>query len=244
MLVDLNTFQTLDFPKHRDIVYVLCYKRNDDNKIFPFYIGESSRHVGRLGDYVSANFSASTDFKVGEAVRYLQQLGCHVEVKFKDSSDRKSEEKALLQEFQKTYKLLNDLDGYNYKTANSDEERLRIRTYIDEIFTQNNQVTSKQITMGEEHTQVAQINLTIPERVKLICRELDALYDESIPSQERIIYRKDILKIAEERSINPSSVTVADYCDNGLTSRHSRHSFLHRINPGQYILKPKIFIRP
>jgi hypothetical protein len=133
MLVDLNTFQSLDFPKHRDIVYVLCYKRNNDDKICPFYIGESSRHVGRLGDYLSANFSASTDFKVGEAIRYLHQLGCHVEVKFKESSDRKSEEKSLLQEVKKTYKLLNDLDGYNYKIANSDEEKSRIHVFIDEI---------------------------------------------------------------------------------------------------------------
>lgn len=241
MLVDLNTFQALDFPKHRDIVYVLCYKSKYDNKVCPFYIGESSRHLGRLGDYVSANFSASTDFKVGEAVRYIHQLGCHIEVKFKDSSDRKYEEKALLQEFHKSYKLLNDLDGYNYKTANSDEERLRIRKYIDEIFTHNNQVTSKQIIMDEENTQVAQIDLTIAERVKLICQELDALYDKSIPSKERIIYKKDILKIAEKRGINRDSAQVADYCHNGDTSIYSRHSFLHFIKPGQYILNPKGF---
>jgi hypothetical protein len=83
--------------------------------------------------------------------------------------------------------------------------------------------------------------LTIPERIKIICQELDALYDKSIQSQERIIHRQDILRIAEQRGINPTSAQVADYCYNGTTSQYSRHSFLHIVKDGQYTLNPKDF---
>jgi len=52
-------------------------------------------------------------------------------------------------------------------------------------------------------------NITIPEIVKLICQELDALYDKSIPPHERILYRQDILLAADERGINPASVSMS-----------------------------------
>ena len=93
--------------------------------------------------------------------------------------------------------------------------------------------------MKEGHTQVRQQILTIPEIVKLICQELDANYDKTIAPDARIIFRQDILKVAENRGINRSSVTIADYCDNGLTSQYSNHSFLHRVKPGRYILNVK-----
>ena len=242
MLVDLNTFQALDFPKHRDIVYVLCYKNHNDNHVHPFYVGESSRHIGRVGDYVSANFTASTDFKVGEAVTYLRQLGCHIEIKFKEAIDRKAEEKALLHEFRQSHRLLNDLVGYNYLTANVDEERSRIRKFIDELLSVNTQVFIKQtiqIFQDEAHIQMTEQNSSIPEKIRSICQELDAAYDEAVPGDKRFLSRKDILKIAEERGINRDSAQPADYCDNGKTSQHSRHSFLHSIEPGRYILNRK-----
>lgn len=236
MLVDLETFSVMTFPKQRDIVYVLCYKCKETNKVCPFYIGESSRNVGRIGDYLSARFTAATDFKVGEAIRYLQFEGYEVEIKFKDSSDRKAEEKALIINLRKSYILLNDLNGYDYRTANESEERSRIRAFIDKIINQNTSRKPDMIFEDETPNQTNNANLTIPERVKIICQELDALYETSKPSHERIIFRKDILRIAAKQGIKPRSATIADYCDNGETSKHSRHSFLHFIKPGRYIL--------
>ena len=73
MTIDFSTFAEMEFPQHRDIVYVFLYVPDEGAEPVPFYVGESSRHVGRFGDYMSANFTASTDFKVGEAVKYLQK---------------------------------------------------------------------------------------------------------------------------------------------------------------------------
>ena len=48
---------------------------------------QSSRHVGRFGDYVAAKFTASTDFKVGEAVRQLRDHGCKVFIRYKRTGE-------------------------------------------------------------------------------------------------------------------------------------------------------------
>ncbi len=72
-------------------------------------------------------------------------------------------------------------------------------------------------------------NLSVPERVRLICQELSA--------RGTIILRKDILILAKERGINEASVLPADYCDNTETGKWSRHSFLHSVGPGKYILR-------
>jgi hypothetical protein len=133
MRIDFSDFQEMEFPRHRDIVYVFHYVIGDDNDAVPFYVGESSRHVGRFGDYMSANFSASTDFKVGEAVKYLRERGARIVVKFKESSDRREEEKQLLHKLRHSVKLLNDLKGYRYGAADIDDERQKIHRFIDEI---------------------------------------------------------------------------------------------------------------
>lgn len=105
MTIDFSTFEEMEFPKHRDIVYVLHYIQGEGAKTIPFYVGESSRHVGRFGDYVSANFTAATDFKVGEAVKYLREKGLRVVIKFQESHNRKEEEKRILQHLRSTFKL-------------------------------------------------------------------------------------------------------------------------------------------
>ena len=68
---DFNEFFV--FPRHRDIVYVICLRRKEAKDFIPFYVGESSRSVGRFGDYIASKFTASTDFQVGQAIQYLHE---------------------------------------------------------------------------------------------------------------------------------------------------------------------------
>jgi hypothetical protein len=133
MTIDLSSFKEMEFPKHGNIVYILCYILNEGSPPIPFYVGESSRHVGRFGDYISGKFSASTDFKVGEAVKHFIKKGFRVVVKFNEVKNRKEEEKRILKILKSNFRLLNDLEGYAYKTSLEKKERLRIQQFVDEI---------------------------------------------------------------------------------------------------------------
>jgi len=70
---------------------------------------------------------------------------------------------------------------------------------------------------------------SIPEIVKSICQDLGR--------NGKVIKRKDIIAKAKERGINESSVLPADYCNNTTTGQWSKHSFLHSVGPGKYVLK-------
>lgn len=129
-----SDFAEMEFPQHKEIVYVLCFADQSGHEV-PLYVGESSRGVGRFGDYISAKFSAPTDFKVGEAVRYLQGRGFKVQIKYKESEDRKGEERRLINALQKKSRLLNELEGFNYIASNEDSERARLHSFL-EILTQ------------------------------------------------------------------------------------------------------------
>ncbi|MFA4941690.1 MAG: hypothetical protein WC582_03820 [Patescibacteria group bacterium] len=131
-----NNFETISFPQHPKIVYILGIEFK--GKFIPFYVGQTSRDVGRFGDYVSAKFSASTDFKVGEAVRCFKKQGYSVKIKLKNSNNKEKEEKDLLIILRRDVKLLNDLEGYNYKTASENEERQKIHLFIDKFLEQAN----------------------------------------------------------------------------------------------------------
>lgn len=133
MAIDLSAFKEMEFPNHGNIVYIFYYISNEGSEPLPFYVGESSRHVGRFGDYVSGKFSAATDFKVGEAVKYLKKLGHSVVVKYKEVENRKVEEKQIIESLRLGFRLLNDLKGFDYKSANEKEERQKIQQFIDEI---------------------------------------------------------------------------------------------------------------
>ena len=111
--INLSDFKDFEFPINKNILYVLFFRQSD--KDIPFYVGQSSRNIGRFGDYLSANFSCSTDFKVGEAIKYLNDQGIQVFVKIKASPDKKKEEKRIIDDFQKSYNLLNNLPNYDYK---------------------------------------------------------------------------------------------------------------------------------
>lgn len=121
-------FHDIEFPLDPDIVYII-YLVKDENEI-PIYVGESSRNIGRFGDYVSAKFSASTDFKVGEAVKYIQTLGYNVRIKYKETLDRKNKEREILNNLRERYHLLNDLSGFDYSIANQLDERSKIHEFV------------------------------------------------------------------------------------------------------------------
>ena len=135
MKVLLQEFEELPFPKQSDIVYVLCFTNPlAQTEPIPFYVGESSRHVGRIGDYVAAKFSASTDFKVGEAVKHFRALGFEVKVMYKESKDRKAEEDALIKSLEgKSFLLLNKMKGYDYRVDGEKAERKKVQNFVDEI---------------------------------------------------------------------------------------------------------------
>lgn len=98
--LDFSGFAEIAFPEKADIVYVLCFKRKGSNDCIPFYVGESSRHLGRFGDYVSAKFAASTDFKVGEAVKQLRVHG-EVIFRYKATNYRRAKEKSWIESIEK-----------------------------------------------------------------------------------------------------------------------------------------------
>lgn len=130
-------FITLEFPKNISAVYIIYLIRN--GKEMPFYVGETGRLLGRVSDYISANFKAATDFKVGEAIKYFQERGCTVVIKYRPSEDRKNEQSGLIKYFQNSgMRLLNELVGYNYKIADKNEEEKRIKKFCDGILKQAN----------------------------------------------------------------------------------------------------------
>ncbi len=134
MILEWSEFEQLRFPTHGDIVYVLCYAAQEGDSPVPFYVGESSRHIGRLGDYLSAKFTAPTDFKVGEAIRHFHDLGYSVTFMHKKSSSRKADEKSLLKKLKDSgFLLLNDLRGYKCSSADAKNERGKIRRFVERM---------------------------------------------------------------------------------------------------------------
>lgn len=115
----------------RSIVYIFYAEK--DTRRTPFYVGQTSRGIGRFGDYISANFSASTDFKVGQFARLLEELDYTIWIEYKGVSDRATKEKELIDQFQ-DYPLINNKFGYNYKTDSEQDVVFRMREYIENHF--------------------------------------------------------------------------------------------------------------
>ena len=136
MTIDFDEFEEVELLNHSNIVYVIFYTKDSITPV-PFYVGETSRPYGRIADYLSAQFSASTDFKVGEAVKYLQELGFPVVLKFRKSDSRKYEEKLILDSLRCKFLLLNDLQGYDYTIADKGIERKKVQEFINQITTKN-----------------------------------------------------------------------------------------------------------
>lgn len=124
-----DEWQEIKFPENPNIVYVIYAEKNGTHK--PIYVGSSGRNIGRFGDYVSMQFSASTDFKVGLAIRYLESNSFVVVIRYKSSRERRSEERELLEESESKFNLLNQLSGYDYESADRGEEENKIKEYVD-----------------------------------------------------------------------------------------------------------------
>jgi len=132
MMELFDDFRDIEFPRNPYIVYIIYIVK--DAEEIPIYVGESIRNIGRFGDYVSANFTAPTDFKVGEAVKYILNCRYNVRIKYKETLDRKNKEREILSDLRRRYSLLNDLPGYDPKTADERKERLKIHDFIRGLF--------------------------------------------------------------------------------------------------------------
>ena len=123
----------LDFPQWdvSAVYIVFCISKE---KEIPIYVGETNSIRRRIGEYISTNFTMHTNFKVGNAIRYFQEKRYEVKVKYEVTEYRKEREDKIKAELQQAgYELLNDLKGYNDKTANEEEERQRVRVFCDDI---------------------------------------------------------------------------------------------------------------
>lgn len=127
----------MEFPPRRTgFIYVIFWVANE--KATPFYVGETDRLSARMQDYIQASFKASTDFKVGEAIKYLQQRNYSIAVKCKPAGpnkvDRMDEEREVVRRLHiEGFQLLNDLRGYNYRTANEEKERIAIQMFCENL---------------------------------------------------------------------------------------------------------------
>ena len=243
MTIDFDAFEEMEFPLYSNMVYVIGYVRGEGTEFVPFYVGESSRHVGRIGDYVSGQFTGGTDFRVGEAVKYLRERGLRVFIKFRESCDRKDEQNRIIENLRSIFPLLNG-KGYNYKKADEKGERLKIRQFIDRILENPHPIEQTAPAPRKRASGIGgtssvrspdqasgNAKLSIPERVRLIW-----LICEELGGGGEVIKRQDVLRIAEERGINKDSVLLADHCDNTKTKEWSPYHFLHWVARGEYTL--------
>ena len=128
----LSDFQhVVDFPKRNHVVYVLFFC--DDEK--SFYVGETESFIGRMTDYVRSSFDAATD-KVGDAVRYLLQNNVRVRVGYEEHANRetaiKREAEIIDRLSREGIPLLNQLRGYEYRTAIEADERSKVHRFCCE----------------------------------------------------------------------------------------------------------------
>lgn len=132
----LEGYQTIPFPREGSAIYVIGIQY--PARFVPVDVGESSRFIGRVGDYISAQFTASTDFKVGTAIRHVLERGCDVVIKYQTfdgrETARRAEEARLIKAFKaQGFDLLNDLKGYDYRTADPDVETKSVKDFADKI---------------------------------------------------------------------------------------------------------------
>jgi hypothetical protein len=131
-----DDFTLIDFPpaqpQREGVIYVFFWV--DEGVLTPFYVGETDRFIGRMDDYEGASFKATADFKVGEAIKYLKNAkNYRVVVGHRQSANRRDEEKRMISKYRADVPLLNDLPGYDYRTANMEDERLRVQRFCDEL---------------------------------------------------------------------------------------------------------------
>lgn len=222
-------FVDMEFPANREIVYVLNLHIPGDTRLTPFYVGESSRHVGRIGDYVSANFTASTDFKVGEAVKFLRQRGLEVLVRFWECTDRKLEEKRVINILRASHLLLNDFKGYRRDNPDAETQRREICNFMEKLVNSVGGTTEKPVSVAPlvDSQPTLSGGLTIPERVYAMCKSRVGINNE--------ISRGELLRWANDNGISEGSILPADWSNNTVTGRWSKHAFFRSVGRGRYI---------
>jgi len=102
-----------------------------DGDFAPFYVGQSSRVLGRIADYQKANFSARTDFKVGETVSFFLGMNQNVKIAFKESADPERDEKHWIDEAKARGYLL--LNLFNLETDDENEARDKVHRRANEF---------------------------------------------------------------------------------------------------------------
>lgn len=135
MNFDLSDYKEIEFPQYQTIVYVLFFVNKEIGDEIPFYVGMSSRGIGRIGDHIMANFYAPTDFRVGEAVRNLRERGFDVRIKYKECDERKTEKRRIISILKSKARLLNEIEGYDPTLSDEETERAKIHRFL-EILTQ------------------------------------------------------------------------------------------------------------
>lgn len=136
---------TIEIPKIANTPGIYIFYFAKDGKEVPFYVGQTRNLRRRMGEYIISSWVATTDFIVGEAIKYLQENSYGVMIRFWSASEkeeeRKLEEQRKIDKFQREgHQLLNRSNtrvGYNYRVANQNEIRDRIRKEVDEILREN-----------------------------------------------------------------------------------------------------------
>jgi len=217
--MDFSDFKELEFPPTSDIVYILYFRRPDDNSEVPFYVGVSSRHIGRIGDYVSAKYSAQTDYKVGEAIKLMRSSGLYIGIKYKETMNRKKEEREIINKLGEDYLLLNVLKGYDYKKSNKEQDKNKIHEFVQKIInkiytTRNDNKNSentnrnKNSTLRKSEVSVDENNMTRTGRLITGSVTRQGTYADNKDICELIISKESSDKLphspGEEKQINLS----------------------------------------
>ena len=138
--MNFGGFSITDFPPSvgsmpgppDGFVYVLCWIADSSEK--PFYVGQTKRLAHRMEDYCAASFAACADFRVGEAIKYLTASKKHRVVVDRPSPDPLKDETAIIRDLSLSgVWLLNFLPGYDYSTADKEQERSAVRKFCDMI---------------------------------------------------------------------------------------------------------------
>lgn len=75
-------FKEIIFPDNSCAIYVVGFTAR--NSFITFYAGESTRFLGRVSDYSSANLKAPTDFKVGDFIKISKKHGYGIKILYHD----------------------------------------------------------------------------------------------------------------------------------------------------------------
>lgn len=132
-----DEFETLEFPIKADTIYLIGIEFRDH--FVPFYVGQTSRFIGRISDYMSAGYYAATDFRVGQAIHCFALSGHKVLFKYKPTNDPDAEEQkwitTIINDRRISPRILNWPDSHSYDPKRSDPEKemKTIESFVNEF---------------------------------------------------------------------------------------------------------------